>query len=233
MFLTELYCYALPHMKNNPHTVFLVDDHPIVRKGLVELINQVEGLTVCAEASDGVAALEILKKTQPDIILIDLSLKGMSGLDLIGQISDLYPELPMLVLSMLEESLYAERALRAGARGYVMKQEGTEKLIQSIWNVLKGDISVSEDVSSKMLTRLTSPRHKKAKNPIETFSNRELEIFQLIGQGLGTRAIAEKLFLSVKPVETHREHIKEKLNLNKAPELIRQAVQWVTKTQNT
>lgn len=219
-------------MKSKITQIFIIDDHPIVRKGLTELINQEEDVRVCGEAADGPSALELLKTKKPDIILVDLSLKGMSGLDLIEQINQRYSKIPILVLSMLDESLYAERALHAGARGYVMKQEGTEKLLASIRQVLKGEICVSDDVSSKMLLRLSTPRNTRSKNPIENFSNRELEVFQLIGEGLSTRTIAEKLCLSIKTVETYREHIKEKLNLTKAPELIRQAVQWVTKKQN-
>jgi len=219
--------FAMTNLKTKKSKVFLVDDHPIVRKGLAGLINQELGLVICGEAEDGPTALNAIFYEKPDIAIVDLSLKGMDGIELIKQIKARYPKLPVLVLSMLDEQMYAERVLRAGAKGYVMKQEGTEKLVTAIRRVLKGEVSISQDLSEKMLKIMTGDPIKKNPHPVERLSDRELEVFRLIGQGVGTRLIAERLSLSIKTVETYREHIKEKLMIKSAPELIKHAVDWV------
>jgi DNA-binding NarL/FixJ family response regulator len=208
-------------------TVFLVDDHPIVRAGLAQLINQESGLCVCGEAEDAHEALQKIADLKPTIVVLDISMKGMNGVDLIKQLQERHPKLPLLVLSMHDEAIYAERALRAGAKGYVMKQEGTERLISAIRKVLKNEIAVSDDVTAKILNRLTQDPKHSGVNSIERLSDRELEVFRLIGQAIGTRQIAERLCLSIKTVETHREHIKQKLGILRSPQLVQQAVNWV------
>ncbi len=204
--------------------VLLVDDHPILRQGLTQLINQETGLRVCGEAEDAQEALKLLPALKPEILVLDLSLKGMNGLEFLKILKLRYPKLPVLVLSMHEEFLYAERSIRAGARGYIMKQEGTEKLVTAIRKVLGGEIYVSEALTNQMLIRLAENPVDSAKSPVEQLSDRELEVFQMIGEGLGTRQIAEKLCLSIKTVESYREHIKQKLNLKNSIELIHHAI---------
>lgn len=206
--------------------VLLVDDHPIVRKGLGELINQEAGLEVCGEAEDADQALKSAAAVKPSIIVLDLSLKGTNGLELLKILKTRHPKIPVLVLSMHDESLYAERALRAGARGYIMKQEGTEKVINAIRRVLAGDVCISEHLASLMLSRLADGNHDPDRSPIDRLSDRELEVFQLIGNGQTTRQIAEKLNISIKTVESYREHLKQKLKLKNSVELVRQAVQF-------
>jgi DNA-binding NarL/FixJ family response regulator len=206
--------------------ILIVDDHAIVREGIAQLINTEDDLMVCGEAENAHKALEAIGALQPDIAVVDISLTSMNGIELIKNIKVQYPKLPVLVLSMHDESLYAERALRAGAKGYIMKQEATEKVRAAIRQVLNGQIYVSEKISSKMLHQLAGGPVEGA-SPVERMSDRELEVFQLIGQGLGTRQIAEKLHLSIKTIESYREHIKEKMYFKNGTELVQQAVQWV------
>ena len=213
--------------------VLVVDDHPIVRQGLVQLINQEEDLVVCGDAENAHKALEVIKLVNPDVAVIDISLKSINGLELIKNIKVDYPKLPILVLSMHDESLYAERALRAGAKGYIMKQEATENMLMALRRVLKGEIYVSEKMGAKMLHQLVAGRPDTGTSPLDRLSDRELEVFQLIGQGLGTRQIAEELHLSVKTIESYREHIKEKMKLKNATELVQHAVQWVKTEAST
>ena len=205
--------------------VFLVDDHPAMRQGLEELVNQEEDLTVCGEAWDVSSALEGIQKTKPDIAIVDLTLKDSSGLDLVKDLKIRLAKLPVLILSMHHEDLYAERALRAGARGYIMKEATTENIITAIRQVLRGDLYLSPEVSSKMLKKIAGVGLS-GSDPVESLSDRELEVFRLIGEGLRTRDIAEKLHLSVKTVESYREHIKIKLALENASKLTRRAVEW-------
>lgn len=206
--------------------IFLVDDHPVVLQGLTQLINQQEDLIVCGEASDSPGALKAIEALKPDLAIIDISLKSGSGLDLIKALQRRFPKLPILVLSMHDESLYAERVLRAGALGYITKQEATEKLITAVRRVLDGDIYLNEKATSKILSRVIGTSPAKNLSPVNGLSDRELEVFQLIGQGHGTREIAKMLHLSIKTIETYREHIKEKLKLGNATELVRHAVRW-------
>ena len=206
--------------------VLLVDDHPLIRQGLGQLINQELGLEVCGEAEEASQALKTIAALKPDIVVLDLSLKGMNGLELLKILKSRYPKMPVLVLSMHEESLYAERSLRAGARGYIMKQEGTEKVVTAIRKVLSGEIYVSENLTNRMLSRLADHPMDGANSPLESLSDRELEVFQLIGQGMGTRQIADKLCISIKTVESYREHIKQKLKLKNSVELVHQAVHY-------
>jgi len=207
--------------------ILIVDDHPIMRQGLAQLINHEPDLVACCEAENARQAMDAIAKSKPDLVLADISLPDKSGLELIKDLQVMYPGLPVLVLSMHDESLYAERVLRAGGRGFIMKQEGGKKLMEAIRQVLSGQICVSEKMSAKIL-EIFSGRHSGTTSPsIEQLTDREFEVFQHIGHGLGTSQIAEKLHISVKTVEVHRVNIKEKLQLKTAPELIHYAVRWV------
>jgi DNA-binding NarL/FixJ family response regulator len=207
--------------------IVLVDDHPIVRHGMRRLIADETDLEVCGESSAAAEALSMIESTKPNLVLIDVSLEEGSGLELIKQIKASHPEVRMLVVSMHDESLFADRALSAGAMGYITKQKATTDLIQAIRKVLSGRVYLSERMTSRMLYRLVDKDQPPEDNPIERLSDRELEVFELIGQGVSTRQIAERLHISVKTVETHRENIKKKLDLETNLELIRWAVQWV------
>ncbi len=207
--------------------VLIVDDHPILREGISQLINQEEDLTVCGSVEDAYQGLDAIEKLKPSVVIVDISLKGMNGIELIKNIKTRYVKLPILVLSMHDESLYAERVLRAGARGYIMKQEATGKVLIAIRKVLKGEIYVSEKIAARMLEKCVDGGSEKGTSPLDLLSDRELEVFQLIGKGCGTRQIAKELHLSIKTVETYREHIKQKMKLENATELVRHAVQWV------
>ncbi len=206
--------------------VLIVDDHPMMRQGLAQLINGEPDLVVCCEADTATQAVDLIVQNKPDLVLADISLPDKNGLELIKDVHVRDPEILILVVSMHDESLYAERVLRAGARGYVMKQEGGKKLMQAIRVVLSGQIYVSEKMSAKIL-EIFSGRRSKGGSPIERLSDREFEVFQLIGEGKGTRDIAGHLHLSVKTVEVHRANIKEKLNLRSATDLVHYAVRWM------
>jgi DNA-binding NarL/FixJ family response regulator len=208
--------------------ILIVDDHPIVRQGLAELINHEQDLIVCGQAEEAHEALRIIKETGPNMVIVDISLKETSGIELIKDIKAQYPNLPVLALSMHDESLYAERSLRAGAKGYIMKAEATEKVISAIRKILGGQIYVSDRMAAKMVRKLVGGGPDAGASALERLSDRELEVFHLIGQGYGTRQVAERLHLSVKTIETYRAHIKEKLNLADANELLQYAIQWVS-----
>ncbi len=209
------------------HRILIVDDHPIVRQGIAQLINQEDDMLVCCEAGDADEAMEKFRTCQHDIAIVDISLTGVSGIELLQMLRQRSYEIPVLVMSMHDESLYAERALRAGARGYIMKQEATEKILTALRQILKGDIYVSDKMRSRMLQRLIDNRPEENASPVSTLSNRELEILRMIGQGFGTGEIARELKRSVKTIEAHRANIKDKLALKTAAELVRFAVQWV------
>jgi DNA-binding NarL/FixJ family response regulator len=208
------------------HRVFLVDDHPIVRQGLTLLINQEPDLVVCGEAESARAVPTALAELSPDILVLDISLNGPDGLDLLKGIRLTDATLPILVLSMHDESIYAERALRAGANGYIMKQEATDKVLVAIRRILGHEVYVSERIANHMLQQIVSkPNHTPAPS-IASLSDRELEVFRLIGEGQGTREIAAVLRLSVKTVESYQAHIKEKLSLPTARALVQRAIAW-------
>lgn len=207
--------------------VLLVDDHPIVRRGLAELINHEPDLSVCGEAQNAQEALDALAALEPDLAIVDVSLQETSGIELIKDIKIRYPEMLMLALSMHDETLYAERVLRAGARGYVMKEEAAEKLMTAIRKVLSGQIYLSEKMAARALSKFVHGARDTDGSPLGRLSDRELQVFELIGRGRGTRQIAETLHLSVKTIESHREHIKEKLKLTTSAELVQHAIQWV------
>lgn len=212
--------------KKNPTRILIVDDHPLLRQGISLLIAQEKDMTVCGEADDGQRAMQAIQETNPDVIILDISLKGTNGIELLKNIKAVHPSVLVLILSMHDETVYAQRALHAGAAGYIMKAEASEKVLTAIRKVLSGEVYLSERLGSRMLTRMVGGRSAIMRSPIEELSDRELEIFGLIGQGHGTRPIAEKLGLSVKTVESHRAHIKEKLNLKNATELVHHAIQW-------
>lgn len=207
--------------------LLVVDDHPMMRQGLAQLIAHEPDLSVCAEAENGAQALAAITEQRPDLVLADISLPDKNGLELIKDALALHPGLPILVISMHDESLYAERVLRAGGRGYIMKQEGGKKLMEAIRRVLGGGIYVSERMSARILELFSGQPTEKDPTPISRLTDREFEVFQWIGQGKGTREIADHLHLSVKTVEVHRANIKRKLEVRTAPELVRYAVQWV------
>ena len=208
--------------------ILVVDDHPIIREGLVRLVDDEQDLAICGQADDAPEALKAISETKPDVVIVDISLKNSSGIELMKSIKAQYPKLPVLILSMHNEALYAERALRAGAMGYIMKQEASEKLLTAIRHVLVGQIYVSDKVSKRLIRKLARGKTDMVASPIDSLSDRELEVFHLIGQGYGTSQIAEKLYLSIKTIETYRTHIKEKLNLTNSRELLQYAIQWVS-----
>lgn len=207
--------------------VLLIDDHPILRRGLAQLINQEADLVVCGEVEEAPKAFTAVSTLNPDVAVIDISLKSGNGIELTKNIKARYPELPILVLSMHDECLYAERALRAGSLGYIMKEEAIEQVLVAIRRVLTGEIFLSDKMQAKMLQKLANGRTKVAASPIEHLTDRELEVFRLIGEGHSTRQIAEELHLSVRTVEAYREYIKDKLSLKNSTELVQHAFHWV------
>jgi len=205
--------------------VLLVDDHPIVREGLATRIEMEGDMVVSGMAETADQALDLIRQAEPDIVITDLSLSGRPGLELIKEIRASWAALPVLVLSIHDEELWAERVLRAGAQGYVMKSHATEKVMEAMRRVLAGGMWLSDNMSSTLLGRLTHHRQPPIHGmPLSTLSDRELEVFQMIGTGLSVKEIAQQLFLSAKTVEVHREHIKEKLGMRSSAELLRYAV---------
>jgi len=213
---------------DNKIRILIVDDHPIVRQGLAELVNHEDDFAVCGQAEDYHEALRAIGELNPNMAVVDISLKETSGLELIKDIHSQHPDLPVLALSMHDETLYAERALRAGAMGYIMKQEATENVIAAIRKILGGEIYVSDRMASRMVRKLVAGQTVTNASSVDCLSDRELEVFRLIGKGHGTRQISERLYLSVKTIETYRAHIKDKLNLADAAELLQYAIQWVS-----
>lgn len=206
--------------------ILVVDDHPIMRDGISQLINQQADLEVCGGASSGPEALEALSAAAPDLLLVDISLAGMDGIELIKTVRKREPRLPMLVLSMHEEALYAERAVRAGARGYVMKHASSDTLLEAMRKVLAGKVALSPAMTDKLLEKLTPGGLAGDESPMARLSDRELEIFKMIGHGLRPQRIAEELCVSVKTVETYYSRIKQKLDIKDASELLRMAIAW-------
>ena len=205
--------------------VFVVDDHPIVRQGLAQLIDAEADLLVCGQGEDAIQALSAIRTAKPDLVLLDISIKDGDGLELLKEIKAFDPGIVVLMLSMHDEALYAERALRVGASGYVMKQEPPDILLAAVRKVLSGQVSVSEKMSSTLLQRMVGGKKGTGSLPMDRLTDRELEVFRLIGSGMSVKTIADKLCLSVKTVEAHREHIKDKLNLKSSAELLRFAIQ--------
>jgi len=205
--------------------IVIIDDHPIVRKGFAQLINREADLTVVGEAEDHLSAQTIISETKPDLALVDLTLKESDGLELIKTINAQYPQVKTMVISLHDERVYAERALRAGAKGYIMKSEATENVMTAIRTVLKGSMYLSDDMQERMLSQFAG-NSKKETSPIDVLSDREFEVFRMIGDGLETREIAKRLTLSVKTIETYKSHLKTKLDLHSSTELIQRAVEW-------
>jgi DNA-binding NarL/FixJ family response regulator len=213
-----------------PSKIVVVDDHPIVRHGIVQLLNFEKDFRVCGEAENAVAALEIIEKTKPDAVTVDITLQeGMNGVELIKHLHKRNPKLPILVLSMHEEQFYAERALRAGAKGYLMKQEASEKMVSALRKILKGEIYLSESMSLNLLSEMLEGKSAGKKPVIHSLTDRELEIFNQIGRGFSAKKIASELNLSVKTVEAHRENIKAKLKLSTSSALMAYAIKWIQK----
>jgi DNA-binding NarL/FixJ family response regulator len=206
--------------------ILLVDDHPLVRERLAEVINREPDLIVCAEAEDRHQAIETIRIRKPNLIIVDITLKNSDGVELIKDIHARWPGLLMLVVSMHDESLYAERVLRAGARGYITKQEATRSILRAIRRVLEGQIFLSENISSQIIGRLMDSAPGQATEPVESLADRELQVFELTGRGLNTRQIAERLHIGVKTVETYRHRIREKLKLEHPTDLLRAAITW-------
>jgi DNA-binding NarL/FixJ family response regulator len=208
------------------YRVYVVDDHPIVRQGLGLMINREADMVVCGEAEEAHSALQALTTLQPDVMIVDISLIGPDGIELVKAIRARNVSLPILMLSMHDESTYAERAIRAGANGYIMKQEATEKVLVAIRRILNGGVYLSDRIAGKMLQQYVRGAATEKHSPMADLSDRELEVFRLIGDGHATRQIAEELHISVKTVETYQAHIKEKLSLRNARELMQHAIEW-------
>lgn len=212
--------------------VLVVDDHPIVREGLSYLIDEEEDITVCGSAEDIPQAIKAIKNLKPDVVMVDISLENSSGLELIKDIKVQFPGLPILALSVHTETFYAERAIRAGAKGYITKHEATKKVITAIRTVLEGGLYLSQKMNDKLLYSLLGESKADAGiSPIDRLTDREFEVFSLLGHGKGTRQIAEQLYISVKTVETYRLRIKEKLNIETSSELLQHAFQWVNEQE--
>ncbi len=212
---------------NGTRRILIVDDHPLMRKGLAMTLEAEADLHVCCQADSGEDALGLIEESSPDLVIVDISLPGMSGIELIKHVHLRKPEIKLLVVSRHEETLYAERAIRAGARGYVMKLEAADVIVHAVRRVLCGGIYVSSEINERLLMGMAAGQHHLTHSPLEVLSDRELEVFELTGRGHGTRDIAERLHLSVKTVESYRARIKSKLNLSNAAELMQHAVQWV------
>lgn len=209
------------------YRIMIVEDHPIFRMGFRELIDQEDDLVVCGESDDAARAFDEIPRLKPDLMIVDISLKGRDGIDLVQDVRKHYKDLPTLVLSMHDESRFAERSLLAGAKGYIMKRETSSSIVEAIRCVLSGRLYVSEKLKAELLDKFASGAHIRDQTPMSKLTDREMEVFQLLGQGLSTGEIAKKLSLSVKTIGTYRERIKEKLNLRHATELIWHAMQWV------
>ncbi len=210
----------------NKCKVLLVDDHPIVRQGLALLIDREADLAVCGEAEGAHTAFHAIEALKPDIVVLDISLSGPDGLDVLKEIRMKTAALPVLILSMHDETIYAERAMRAGANGYIMKQEATEKVLVAIRRILQGDVYLSDRLTNTMLQQFVRGGGPSKSSPLVSLTDRELEVFRLIGEGHGTRRIADELHLSVKTIESYQAHIKEKLALRNARELVQHAIEW-------
>ena len=217
-------------MNSNPvaakHRIFLVDDHPLVREGLTNLINRQDDLIVCGEAEDSSEAIGGIARSRPDVAVIDISLKNESGLELVKNLGNQFPLVALIVLSMHDEALYAERAVRAGARGYVMKRETTKSVLTAIRRVLEGSVYLSERVVNGMARKLSLSDKASVSSPVERLSDRELEIFRLLGQGRTTSQIADDLHLSLKTVQAYCARAKEKFGVSSLAELLRAAIRW-------
>lgn len=220
---------ALPKVAKSPdkRRILLVDDHPVTRQGVSVLLNQEMDLLVAGEADSAPAAIAFLEKNPVELAIVDISLKTTNGIELMKHIRVLAPDMPVLVMSMHDESIYAERAMRAGARGYIMKQEASAKVLTAVRTVLSGELYLSDRMKERMLHRFVNNRKEAVGFSMDALSDREMEVFQLIGNGYSTRQIAAKLNLSVKTIDSYREHLKLKLQLEAGKDLVRYAIQWM------
>ena len=212
--------------------ILIVDDHPVFRRGIAALVSEQEDLTVCGEADGAPSALDAMRRLKPDLALLDISMPGANGIELVKLMLAEQPKLPILILSMHDESLYALRALRAGAKGYVMKAEAMTQVIAAIRKALNGEIYVSPRFSERLVFKAIQSLEGGMGSPVDKLSDRELEVLQLLGRGFGTREVANELHLSVKTIETQRAHIKEKLGFKDAGEMVRFAIDWVAQEQS-
>jgi len=213
--------------KHQKARVFLVDDHPLVREHLTALLQAQADLEVCGEAADAPIALSLIGRHAPDLVILDISLKRSNGLELIKSLKEMRPKLPVLVLSMHDEMLYAERSLRAGALGYITKEEATVNILSAVRRVLSGQVYLSERMAGRLMKKMVGGEIVELASPLEVLTDRELEVFQMLGEGLGTRQIADELHLGIKTVESYRARIKEKLRLADGNQLLQHAIQWV------
>lgn len=223
----------IPLQTNMKTRVFIVDDHPLLRKGLGELINQQMDMIICGEAEDAPEALKAICQIHPDLVIVDISLKSQNGIELIKNIKAINPSIQILVLSMHDESIYALRVLKAGAKAYVMKQEVVDKVMEAIRRIRAGKVFVSERVAAQMLSQVVDGNDPSRDSPVDALSDRELEIVTMIGNGIPTREIAKRLSISIKTVESHRAHIKDKLSLTNATQLVQWCVRWVEENKGT
>lgn len=207
--------------------IYIVDDHPLVRHGLSQIVANEADMEICGEAEDSPAAIRGVGEANPDAIIVDISLKGANGLELIKNLKAIHEDIPILVFSMHDETIYAQRALRAGAKAYVMKKESPSKVVDAIRKIIQGEIYVSPSVADQVLHQIVNGPGNVSTSPVDRLTDRELEVVQLIGRGLSSREVAESLHLSVKTIESHRAHVKEKLGLRNATELVQFSVQWV------
>jgi len=212
--------------RENKSKVFIIDDHPLLVKGLSELINAQADLEMIGTTGEWTEALNQFKTQMPDIVILDVTLKNANGIEVLKQLRMQCPGLRVLMLSMHDENLYALRALKAGAQGYIMKAAATEKVVQAIRQILRGELYLSDVMAKKTMAQMVGRRKEPGASPLEDLSDRELEVFNMVGEGMTTRQIAEKLHLSVKTIETHKAHIKDKLNLQSATELVQHAIHW-------
>jgi DNA-binding NarL/FixJ family response regulator len=217
-----------PATATNEKRLLIVDDHPVFRHGISQLIRQLREVTICAEAEDSHSALEAMRRHTPDIVLMDISMPGKNGIELIKLMLAEQPRLLILVLSMHDESIYALRALRAGAKGYVMKQQAMDCVLDALRKVISGGIYISPQFGEKLVFKVIQGSESDLGTPVDKLSDRELEVLQLFGRNKTTREIAEALHLSVKTIETHRAHIKEKLGFRDADEMVKFAIEWMT-----
>ena len=212
--------------KGDKAAIYIIDDHPLLVQGLTDLINAQPDMKVTGTTPEWTVALSQFQKEKPDVVILDITLKNANGVEVLKNLRVHFPDLKVLMLSMHDESLYAMRALKAGAQGYIMKAAATEKVITAVRQILSGELYLSEEMSRRAMATLVGRKKETGGSPLEDLSDRELEVFTLIGEGLTTRQIADKLHLSVKTIETHRAHIKEKLNLKNSTELVQHAIHW-------
>lgn len=217
---------TLSPARSESKRIMIVDDHPMMRTGLMQLIGKQPGMAVCGEAGSPAEAMDQIANSRPDLILVDISIKGSSGLEFIKNVSAVHGHIPMLVVSMHDEKIYAERAMRAGACGYIMKEESAEYLIIAIKRVLEGGVYLSKEMSTRLLKAMGDPQNRNTDSPLQRLTDREFEVFRLIGEGKTTEEIAQHLHISPKTVDVHRFQIKEKLHLASSTALVHYAVRW-------